>query len=427
MNLLCCSVSFRDAPYEAREKLAFSEDQQRRFLRGLRRYPTVREGLILCTCNRTEVYLSVDGTPEGGVLLEPMIAEIKPSAREPWRRYRKIWEGAAAVEHLFRVAAGLDSQLLGEHQIISQLKAAYALANEERTTSWFFHRLMHRAFRASKEVRSRTILQSGTISLGAAALELAWKELPLPGAKVLLLGAGENAELVARLLVKAGISQLWIVSRHLQSARQLAAALQFGCPFEMSQLGRLLQEADLALCTTASPTPLITSADHAYLLAQRSRPLVMIDLAMPRDVEPSVGQMEQVRLFNLEDLNRRAEAGCEIQTEQIQLAEQIAAEQAQQFIAWLDSLQTSDVVAELASRYVLLAQKEARRYNRYFSASEHAQLQRFAESLARKILHGPIAYLKQTGRDEPAGDWLGALDLVRKMFLEFPETKRKKQ
>jgi glutamyl-tRNA reductase len=426
MKFVCCGVSFRDAPYEAREKLAFPESLQRKFLQALVRSSGVQEALILCTCNRTEVYLSIESSKEGRALLEPLIAEAAPAAAEPWRCYSKEYTGAKAVEHLFSVASGLDSQLLGEHQIISQLKAAYSLANEEGATRYFFHRLMHRAFRASKEVRTRTILQSGTISLGAAAVELAWKEMTLPGAKVLLLGAGENAELVGRLLVKVGIGQLWIVSRRLESARQLAAVLRFGQPMELEHLGTLLGQADLAVCTTASPTPMITAAEHSYLLAQRSRPLLIIDLAMPRDVEPSLGELASVRLYNLDDLNGRTEAGRSIQAEQVQLAEQIVAEHTQRFMAWLDSLQTSDVISALSSRYVQLAQKEARRYQRYFSKSEHQQLQRFAESLARKILHGPISYLKQSVGEEPSGDTLGVLDVVRKMLLEETPKKRTK-
>ncbi len=427
MKLVCCGVSFRDAPYEAREKLAFSEECRRDLLRALKGHSSVQEAVVLCTCNRTEIYLTVEKTADSAGLLEEVIRGMDPSAAETWRCYAKEYVGAKAVEHLFAVAAGLDSQMLGEHQIISQLKAAYALANEEQTTHYLFHRLMHRAFRASKEVRSRTILQSGTISLGAAAVELAWKEMSLPGAKVLLLGAGENAELVGRLLVKVGIGQLWIVSRRLESARQLAAALRFGQPAELSSLGELLKQADLAVCTTASPTPLITAADYSYLLAQRSRPIVILDLAMPRDVEPALGEIPQVRLFNLDDLNRQTEASRSIQVEQIQQAERIAAEHAQQFMAWLDSLQTAELISDLSSRYRQLAQKEARRYQRYFSKSEHAQLQRFAESLACKILHGPISYLKNAGSEEPSADLLGVLDVVRKMLLEDPPKKRKKE
>ncbi len=427
MKFVCCGVSFRDAPYEAREKLAFSEDQQRCLLRALARTSEVQESLVLCTCNRTEVYVSSDSSVNSFRFLEPLIAGIEPAALEPWRCYSNVYAGAQAAEHLFAVACGLDSQMLGEHQIISQLKSAYAMANEEQTTRYFFHRLMHRAFRASKEVRSRTILQSGTISLGAAAVELAWKQMCLPGAKVLLLGAGENAELVGRLLVKVGIAHLWIVSRRIESARQLAAALRFGEPMDLSGLAALLEQADLAVCTTASPSPLIASADYSYLLAQRTRPLVILDLAMPRDVEPSLGQLPQVRLFNLDDLNRQTEASRSIQDEQVQMAWQIVSEHVRRFMGWLDSLQTADIAAELASRYTQLAQKEARRYQRYFSKSEHAQLQRFAESLARKILHGTISYLKECGQEEPSADVLGVLDVVRKMLLNTLDSKRKKQ
>lgn len=425
MKLVCWSVSFHDAPVEAREKLAFSEDRQRQFLRGLRNLPQVSESLILCTCNRTEIYLSSLQPDQCGPAVEQIISQVEPEAVESWRQYRRRRIGTEAIEHLFAVAAGLDSQMLGEHQIISQLKSAYTIANEEQTTRFFFHRLMHRAFRASKDIRNRTDLQSGSVSIGAAAVELVWKQLSLPGAKVLLLGAGENAELVARLLIKVGISRLWIASRTRQSAEQLAAGLKFGEPVEMSRIGELLSQADLAVCSTASTAPVITVTEYAYLLSQRRSPIVLIDIAMPRDVEPQVGQLAQVRLFNLEDLNRQADARRTIQAEQVRLAGRIVAEHTQQFSAWLDSLQAADVVAQLAARYALLAEKETRRYKRYFDKSDHAQLQRFAESLVKKVLHGPISYLRNSDKEELTADQMQAVDLIRKMLLTEPERKKK--
>lgn len=425
MKLVCYSVSFHDAPLEAREKLAFSDDQQRRLLRCLRESSEVTEVLVLCTCNRTEVYVCCSKPGMCGPLVEKSIGQIEPSALEPWRQYRLERIGTGAIQHLFAVSAGLDSQMVGEHQIISQLKSAYRAANEEQTTHFFFHRLMHRAFRASKEVRNQTDLQSGSVSIGAAAVELAWNQLTLPGARVLLLGAGENAELVGKLLVKVGIAQLWIASRTKDSGRQLSAGLKFGEPIDIGRVGEVLGQADLAICTTAAPKPLITASNDAYLLSQREKPIVLIDLAVPRDVEPEVGKLEKVRLFNLDDLNRQVGERQMIHAEQVQKANAIVSEHVQRFTAWLESLQVSEVIAGLMDTYTALAEQESRRYRRYFEKDEHEQLERFAKSLVNKVLHGPIAYLKDSGAEELRPDQMQAIDFVRKMLLANPKTKKK--
>ncbi len=425
MKLVCYSVSFHEAPLEAREKLAFSDDQQRVLLGKLRDRAEVFESMVLCTCNRTEVYLSCGRSALCGGLVEEILGQVAPSALESWRLYRRERVGQEAIRHLFTVAAGLDSQMLGEHQIISQLKSAYRTANEEKMTQFFFHRLMHRTFRASKEVRSRTDLQSGSVSIGAAAVELAWKQLSLPGAAALLLGAGENAELVGKLLVKLGIGRLWIASRRRPSAERLASGLKFGEPIELDQAGSVLGQADLAICTTGSPEPMITTARDGYLLSQRTRPIVLIDIAVPRDVEPEVGQLDGVRLFNLDDLNQQVNEKQAIRAEQALLAGEIVAEHVRRFAVWLDSLEVADVVAELADMYTALAEKETRRYRRYFQKEEHAQLERFAQSLVRKVLHGPISYLKESRDQELRPDQMQAIDFVRKMLLAGSEAKKK--
>lgn len=424
MNLTCYSVSFHKASLESREILAFSDTQQRKLLGLIQQSPIIQEGLVLCTCNRTELYLYLPADADAAREADALIRRTEPKALKAWRKYRETFAGPEAVRHLFAVAAGLDSQMIGEHQIISQLKAAYSAAIEEKTTRFFFHRLMHRTFRASKTVRTQTSLQAGTVSIAAAAVERAADETDLPGAEAVLVGAGENAELIGRLLVKAGIGKLTILSRTFKSAKDLAAGLKFGQAAGLDRLADCLRQADLAIFSTAAAKPILTVADGAYLLGQRQKPIVIIDTAVPRDVEPGIGELDTVCLFNLDDLNAHMEGRRAQLEEQIEKAAAIVGDHAAQFGRWLDSLSVSEVIAELLETYTKLAHREAKRYGRRFGEADAAELEQFAQGLVRKVLHGPIAYLKVSDEEELAADQLQAVDVIRKTLLDRREGRK---
>lgn len=426
MKLICFSVSFHKASLESREILAFSEAQQRKLLGLIQNSRIIHEGMVLCTCNRTELYLYLPADADEDKEAEGLVRKVQPKSLAAWRKYHQKFAGPEAVGHLFAVAAGLDSQMIGEHQIISQLKAAYSAAIEEKTTRFFFHRLMHRAFRASKAVRTQTSLQSGSVSIAAAAIERAGAEMNLPGAEALLVGAGENAELIGRLLRKAGISKLTILSRTIKSAQHLAAALKFGEAAGLDRLAECLRHADLAVFSTASAAPIVTVADCAYFLGQRDKPIVMIDTAVPRDVEPAIGELEPVKLFNLDDLNEHMEGRRAKFEEQIGKAAEIIEAHAVQFGQWLDSLSVSEVIAEMLDKYTKLAGREAKRYGRHFRPEDAEELEQFARKLVKKVLHGPITYLKESDEEDMAADQLQAVDLIRKVLLSEPEGERKR-
>lgn len=312
--------------------------------------------------------------------------------------------------------------MIGENQILRQVKDAYSASIEEGTSRFFLHRLLHSAFRAAKQVRTETDINAGAVSISAAAVELAAERVSLPGANVVLLGAGENAAVAAAHLVKRGIGQLDVVSRTLDSAAELCRHLKTGRAHTLESLPELLQGADLALCSTAAEKPIITAADYAYLLGQRTGPLVMLDIAVPRDVEPQIGQLDGVQLYNIEDLDRQVLANIDRRSAQIPRAEAIIAEHLERWRQWLDSLTIHDVVRELAQTYRVLAESEVQRYADRFAPDQRDALHRFAASLVSKVLHGPIDYLKMTAKDERLWDQLAASELIRQMLIE---TRRK--
>lgn len=418
MRLVCYGISFHETSLDEREPVVFTEGQQRQLLRVIHQTPHLHEGLVLCTCNRTEIYLYAQPETDTAAFVESLIASLNPHAVEIWRRHHRVYEGLEAVRHLYAVGAGLESQMLGENQILHQLKNAYSASIEEDTSRFFLHRLLHSAFRAAKDVRTHTDINTGAVSISAAAVELAASEVSLPGAHVVLAGAGENAALAAVHLVKRGIGQLDVVSRTLDSAARLCAQLKTGRPHTLEALGQLTGQADLMLCSTASETPILTASEYAYLLSQRTKPLTVIDIAVPRDVEPQLGQLDSVRLFNIEDLDRQVRRNLQRRSDQIPQAEQIIDDHVRRYGQWLDSLNIKDVVCELAETYRQIAHEEAQRYGGQFEAAQREQLERFAVSLVNKVLHGPIHYLKQSAQEELVWDQLQAAELVRKMLLD---------
>ena len=347
-----------------------------------------------------------------------LLEQIRPRAGAIWQEHRQVSNDMEVVRHMFSVAAGLDSQMLGENQIISQLKNAYTISIECRTSKFFFHRLLHRAFRASKDVRTNTAINCGAVSISLAAVELAKSRMTLPGARVLLVGAGENAALAAKYLIKPGIAQLTIASRTIDSARELAQQLSTGSAITLDEVPNKLADSDLIICSTASAEPLIKVDDCAYLISQRQKPILIVDIAVPRDVADEVGQLPGVQLYNIEHLNEKIAEKKAARSGWIPKAEAIVNKHVSAFADWYDSLNNADVISNLTQKYLASANEHVKRYAKEFSDTDADKLKLFAESLTKQILHGPINYIKTSDSDDLTPEHLHAVDLINKMFLD---------
>jgi glutamyl-tRNA reductase len=423
MILVTYGISFHNATLPQREPLAFSDAQQRQILAAIQNSGPTHEGIVLCTCNRTELYLYVCDDFEAAGFVKRLISQVSPMALELWETRSYVKKGLEAVRHLFTVAAGLDSQMIGESQIIRQIKDAYTLAIDCRTTRFFFHRLIHSAFRTSKAVRTQTDINSGAVSISSAAVELAKSKTDLTSARVLMIGAGENAALTAEYLVLAGVASLTVASRSLESANSLVSHLTTGIPITLGDIQNELMQADLVFCSTASENPVLTAGEHGYLLSQRKNPVIMIDIAVPRDIEPVLGEIEGVSLYNIEDLNQQVENNLKNRSLQVPVAIQIVDQHVETFDQWLKSLNVADVISAICQEYQRLARSEADRYCRLFPDVDAEQLQKYSESLVSKVLHGPIRYLKNAGRDELASEQMETIDIIKKMLLEIDRTR----
>jgi len=415
MKLVLHNLTYHDCPVSVREKVTFSAEQRHAMLRQMH-HDQIGEAVIVQTCNRLEFYLYAKKSFDCRAFLGDLLAVYGTDAVEAWTQYGREMVGMDAVRHLFEVAAGLDSQMIGENQILAQVKTAYTESIETRMSRLVFHRLFHNAFRVGKAVRTRTHINCGAVSIGLAAVELAREKTDLAASRVMIVGAGENAELVMNYLSKAGVLGLVIANRDIEKARAIARRFSRTEAVGLSDIVSRLSDVDVVISSTASPEPVLTRAAVEWSLAGRTRPLLMIDIAVPRDIDPAIGQLDCVSLHNIDDLDGQIAANREKRSSEIPKAKAIVEEFVATFSQWYESLDLVPVICRLTQMGLDLARTEARRYAGDFGDAGEEKLQAFAESLVKKVLHGPIRFIKDGG-GEPSAEQLQAIDLVNKMFL----------
>src|SRR5438876_9523528 len=329
MNLFCVGLSHHTANVQTRERFAGSAGAEHTL-------PTAgcAEALVLATCNRVEVY----GASEKRVSTDEIAQSLLQSSEVgdgghtsglPFYRY----EAEKCVQHLFRVASGLDSMVVGETEILGQTKKAYQSARASGAVGPCLHRLFQRAFRVAKQVRTRTEITRGSVSVGTVAVDLAQKIFGnLAGRKVLVLGAGETGERTARALSSRGVTDLWVSNRSADRAEELARSMGgWAIPFHL--WSEQCREIDILITSTSSDTPLLTSQTLEPVLRERiDRPLFIIDIAVPRDVDPQVNELEGVYLYEIDSLQSVAEQSLALRRQQIAAAETIIAEHVADFV-----------------------------------------------------------------------------------------------
>ena len=417
MKLILHNLTHHDCPVQVREKAAFTAEQRHSMLRKMHTQEQINEAAILETCNRLEFYLYAKKGFDTKAFLAELITQARPDAVDTWCTHSIDVEGRAVVRHLFEVAAGLDSQMLGENQVLAQVKSAYAESLNCRMSKLVFHRLFHSAFRVGKSVRTHTNINCGAVSIGLAAVELAKTKLEMPSATGMVIGAGENAELVAKYLLKAGLDHLILANRDLQNAQGLAWRVGKGDVIGLDEIPGRLSDVDFVISSTAAPEPVVTYQAVKEHLSRRTRPLLVIDIAVPRDIDPAIAKFSCVGLFNIDDLNEQIRSNREKRASEIPKAQAIVCEFTDQFMQWYDSLDLVPTISRLTARGLELANNEAKRYAGDFGEADSEKLKAFAESLVKKVLHGPISFLKEGGDDEATTEQLQARDLVNKMFL----------
>lgn len=396
MLLLALGINHKTAPVQVRERVAFPPDTVRHALNGLRTEVGAREAAILSTCNRTELYCGLEA--DATARLVGWLGAFHRVSATDLEPYIYHHPGPGAVRHMLRVAAGLDSMLLGEPQILGQVKTAYRDARSAGTLGKMLDRLFQHSFAVAKQIRTDTAIGSSPVSVAFAAVSLSRQIFAdLSQHTALLIGAGETVELVARHLHEQGTRRLVVANRTLERAHALAA--QFGgYAIELDEIGQHLLEADIVISSTASPGYLLEPAQvRSSLKARRHRPLFMVDLAVPRDIHPLVGELEDVYLYSVDDLQGIIVENLRSRREAARQAEEIVDVQVDHFMAWMRSQDAGGHIRNLRRR--------AERDRDALEARALADLARgrapeqvvrmLAHGLTNRLLHAPTAGLRE--------------------------------
>lgn len=415
MTLTALGINHKTAPVALREKVAFTPDSLVSALASLKQMNGIDESVIVSTCNRTEVY--VKGADEAALLLK-WLAEFHGVSEQDIVDNSYLYQQEDAVRHVMRVASGLDSLILGEPQILGQIKQAFNDAKHSGTVGSEFERLFQHTFSVAKKVRSETEIGANAVSVAFAAVQLA-KHIfsALPKRSVLLVGAGETIELVAQHLKEQGVERIAVANRTVARAEKLAENLGAEV-LTLSQLPDHLHQFDIVISSTASQLPLIGKGMVERALKQRrNKPMFMVDLAVPRDIEPQVNELGDAYLYTVDDLQHIVEQNLASRELAAQEAEKIISEQALVFLNWKRSQKSIDLVRQyrqksMASRDELVAKA----MNQLSEGREpEAIIQELAYKLANTLMHGPTRVLREAAQDKNSAlsQWLGqAMDLA---------------
>jgi glutamyl-tRNA reductase len=398
MALFTLGINHHTAPLSVRERVAFHAEKLQQALADLMRAKKVHEAAILSTCNRTELYCATD-TPD---VAAAWLAEYHSIARHEIEPYLYTYPERDAVRHAFRVASGLDSMVIGEPQILGQMKDAVRVAEEAGTLGTSLHKLFQRSFAVAKEVRSTTAIGANIVSMAAAAVHLAERIFERVGdQKILFIGAGEMIDLCATHFASQGPKQIVIANRTVERGMVLAERFG-GSAIRLDEIAGRLAEFDIVVSCTASQLPIIGlgMAERA-IKVRRHRPMFMVDLAVPRDIEVEVGEMDDVFLYTVDDLAQVVESGVESRQAAVIDAEAIIAERVESFLHWLQTRDTVPVIRSLRD-----AAERARRHEMEHALKLLAKgedparvLEHFSQRLTNKFLHAPTQTLNQADGD----------------------------
>jgi glutamyl-tRNA reductase len=399
MQLFALGLNHRTAPLAIREKVAFGPEKVEAALVRSVRSGAAREAVIVSTCNRTELYV-VAHAPERAIEWLADYHALSTAALSP---YLYTLSSREAVAHLFGVASGLDSMVLGEPQILGQIKQAARFAQSAGTLGSVLHPLFDRSFAVAKAVRGRTSIGQNVVSLAAAALHLAERVFgDLSAERVLLIGAGEMIELCAAHCAGRSPARLAVINRHPERAAALAQRYQAQC-LSLDQLPEVLHEFDLVLSSTASPIPIIgLGLVERALRARRHRPMVMIDLAVPRDIEPEVGALDDVFLYTVDDLGRVVEDGRQSRQSALEDARAIVDREVEEYLRWVDLRKTVPLIRSLREEAERLRFYEVQRAVKLLARghSPEQALEVLSKRLTHQFLHGPTRLMHDANRAE---------------------------
>ncbi len=404
-EILIVGVNHRGAPVEVREQVALNGSLEHS-LRELLAVPSIEEGVIVSTCNRVEVVAIAE---DGDSAVDALTEFLSHGTAQPDRQlvdYLSVYRGREAVRHLFRIAASLDSMVVGEPQILGQLKDAYIAASSVGTAGTILHRCFHKSFSVAKRIRSETAVASGAVSVSSAAVELACKIFDrLEDKTAMLIGAGTMGELAARHLVAQGVRSVIFANRTYERAVELAEEFG-GTPLPFEELRRHLMIADVVIGSTAAEQFILTRQIVQDTLRQRKfRPMFLIDLSVPRNFDPAINDLDNVYLYDIDDLGGVAQDNLAERTREATKAEAIIEEEVDSFWKWLANLEAVPTIVALRDRMEAIRKGEVEKtLGGWHDAKPEVReaLEAMTAAIVNKIMHAPITHLKHHDRKEAA-------------------------
>jgi glutamyl-tRNA reductase len=404
MKIFVAGLNHSTADIEVREKVAFNGSRLEEGLRRFRELPEIEEAMILSTCNRVELYAHVKDTLRASESIRAFLSEFHHVNRSLLDKAIYTHDDVDAIRHIFRVASSLDSMVVGEPQILGQLKEAFEMALEKKTTGILLNRLMKKAISVAKRVRSETKIAENAVSISFAAVELAKKIFAdLSGKVFMLLGAGEMAELAARHLMSNGVKEVIVANRSFERACDLSKEFN-GRPVKLDDFLREMVHADIVICSTGAPNYILMKEQMQKVMKERKqRPVFLIDISVPRNIDPKINDLDNVYLYNIDDLQGIVDANMFERKKEAEKAEKIIEEEIEPFLKWLSSLDSVPTIVALREKAEEIKKEEFEKLMNRFPEMEDKQknaIECMASAIINKLIHPPTKALKEDPEDK---------------------------
>ncbi|MBU4259264.1 MAG: glutamyl-tRNA reductase [Proteobacteria bacterium] len=417
LDIVLLGLNHKTAPVELRELLAFSKEEAVSVLGGLQKCPDINEVMLISTCNRVEVLLTTSNSISAVNSVKTYISEFKKIPISKFEEALYMHDGEEAVRHIFRVASSLDSMMVGEPQILGQIKDAYLTAILKKTSGVILNRLLHKTFFVAKRVRSETGIGDHAVSISYAAIELARKIFGnLEGKKVLLIGAGEMAELAVEHLIRNRTGEIFVANRTFERGVELSNRFK-GKAIRIEEIPDCLKLVDIIISSTGSPNFVIVSNQvKGVMRSRRNRPIFFIDIAVPRDIDPDINRLNNTYVYDIDDLKGVIEENIKDRSRESIKGERIVDEAVIRFQQWFESLGAVPTIVALRNKIDSIAKTEINKTLQslnHLSDNDCQAIYRMTNSLINKVLHDPTLFLKSNGCH---GDRSAYIDLTRKLF-----------
>ena len=425
MGIVVVGLSHKTAVTECRAKLTFPEDTIPAALGRLMSYPGIQESLIISTCNRVEIYSSVKDSAQGAESIKQFISDYHGLSRPDLEQSLYVYPDGDGVRHVFRVASSLDSLVVGEPQILGQLKDAFDLALKAKTTSTVLNKLLKKSISVAKRVRTETRLAEGAVNISYAAVELAKKIFgTLEGKSVMLLGAGEMAELAARHLMNNKVDKIMVANRTFERAEELAREFK-GDAIRFEHFPGTMVTADILICSTGAQKPVVTyDIVRQVARERRNRPIFLIDISMPPNIEAGCGDIDGVYLYNIDALQSVVDTNVQGRQQEAEKAEDIIRQEVDTYLQWERSLDAVPTIVDLREKVEDIRKRELEKTLCQLNGIDDEQkraLEVLTQAIVNKLLHAPLVVLKQAAANPEGGDTIA---IARKIFNLDKELKR---